>query len=345
MNQQWGLAGDIPVPGDFDGDGKADFAVWRPSDATWYIIPSSQPSNIREEAFGAMQDVILGGEFSGNLYAVAWHPDSGEWSMPSGQFYLLNPISSQQWGLPGDIPLLGDFDGDGQVDFTVWRPSNGTWYIIPSSNPSSPIIKQWGLPGDIPLIADFDGDGISDFTVWRPSNGTWYVIPSSRPSSIIVKQWGLPGDTPVSGSFSGYINTDFTVWRPSNGTWYIHSVDETSAPTITQWGLPGDIPIAASLPSLRSYPSVWRPSTAEWYFDTYVPINYTPVSFGVAGDQPLVFHHTTRGNGGTDYFAIYRPSAGVLETMSQVACPYSPCNINGSIPNQLQIGTPLDVPF
>jgi hypothetical protein len=49
--------------------------------------------------------------------------------------------------------------------------------------------------------------------------------------------------------------------------------------------------------------------------------------------------------GGTDYFAIYRPSAGVLETMSQVACPYSPCNINGSIPNQLQIGTPLDVPF
>jgi hypothetical protein len=87
-----------------------------------------------------------------------------------------HPVSALQWGLPGDIPCAGDFDGDGIGDLCVWRPTDGTWYLrfslIGRGDTRS---VQWGLPGDVPMAADFDGDGLMDLAVYRPSEGRWYV--------------------------------------------------------------------------------------------------------------------------------------------------------------------------
>jgi hypothetical protein len=147
---------------------------------------------------------------------------------------------TKQWGLKGDIPLIGDYDGDGKTDVTVWRPSIGYWFIIQSST-NKVVQQQFGLPTDVPVPGDYDGDGKTDIAVWRPSNGFWYIIQSST-HKIVSQQFGLPTDIPVPGDYDGDGKTDIAVWRPSTGMWYI--IQSSNNKIVSkQFGLPTDKPV------------------------------------------------------------------------------------------------------
>lgn len=239
--QQWGLGslGDVPAPGDFDGDGKTDYAVYRTNSGVWYILRSSDSSWV-SISFGITGDIAVPNDYDGggtNDIAV-FRPSDGNWYI---RFSETQEFQTIHFGASGDKPVPADYDGDGKTDLAVYRPSSGNWYSLKSSDGNF-TVRSWGIESDKPVPADYDGDGRADHAIYR--DGVWWILKSSDNSSVAIA-WGTAGDIPVP-VYRNSISADLTYYRPSNSRWY--SLDYNYLQGI-QLGADQDVPVYFGLPN------------------------------------------------------------------------------------------------
>ena len=276
-----GIAGPPRSRADFDGDGKTDVSVFRPSEGNWYLNRSTAGFSVVR--WGLSGDVVAPGDYDndGKTDVAVFRATAG----PGADFYILNSATSTmtfaEWGTTGDVPVVGDYDGDGKSDIAIFRPSTGSWWIVRSAGGTT--VLPFGFSTDLPIVADFDGDGKVDVSIYRPSTGQWLGSFSSG-GSINIVLGGGPFDRPVPADYDGDAKEDFAVFRSTTGTWQIYQSNSGTILNVA-FGTSGDIPVPGDYDGDgRDDQAIYRNGT--WWMNRSFS-GIAVVAFGLSSDTAI----------------------------------------------------------
>ena len=293
----------IPLVGDVDGDGSDDLVVYKKSSGAWYAADLAAIRSAIDAGRGEALDAVP---------PQARIIDGVKWG--------------QQWG---DVPLLGDTNGNGIFELIIYRPREGKFYSWEGQKNGRFQTKRTedgvvfrkigkGAAGSIPLIGDMDGDGEDDLVTWKAGRVGWSAWNAGGKQLIGNIPWGNAGDRPLLANVRGDKREEIIVWRPSNHKYYIaqpdllgqpYKNDKGRTPIVdgATYGFSDDFPFTYN----RSV-GIWRASTGRWYtagINQNGTLRKRPESFswGKVGDIPFLANMDNRG--AADH-VIYRPSSG-----------------------------------
>ena len=267
-SMQFGAAQyDIPISGDFNGDGRTDIGIYRPNSTpntapVWAFAFSN--GGAQAVTFGTPNSIPVPGLYDGpgRDDIATYDPSNGHWSIFSFNYGVEYDVYFNFE--KNDIPLPGNYLGDGKADLAVYRPNTGQLVVLnthaaPGTSPLVTFTIPGAKAGDVPLKGDFFGDGRDDPAVYRPSDGTWIILRTANGGVDTLSKFsgGGPDVVPVPLDYNGDGFTDIAWYRRPEGnnvvgTWTI--LDYAGAGSLrTQQFIGSDWDLAVGAPeSLRT---------------------------------------------------------------------------------------------
>ena len=234
------------------------------------------------------------------------------WSQSNASLYTPIRYNNVDDSTATDTPAdtVGDYNGDGQTDRVVYRPSTGEFYVqYYRTNGTGIFSPPNPAAGDIAVPGDYNADGLFDFMVFNPASGQWKLrYHVSDPNATAIYTWGQAGDIPVGGDYDGDGHYDRVVYRPSTGQWLLQYYAGGTASFEPVKYNAADVPVPGDYNADgKADFMVFNANTGQWKLRYHVSDpNATAIyTWGQAGDIPVGGDYD--GDGHYDR-AVYRPS-------------------------------------
>ncbi|WP_145258007.1 hypothetical protein [Planctomycetes bacterium Pan216] len=241
------------TPRDVGGQG---IGVARGAGFTYNTSPLSafDASQFSEVTFGLVDDFKVIGDWDGNgtpNVGIA-RPVDGVllWALNTSELNAFDPNAyvSGTFGVAGDTPIIGDWNGDGATEVGIYRSAFASWTFDLNGNlgfDQDDLNLTYGIAGDLPVVTAVGAEQFAQIGVVR--DATWFLNNSPSVSEFDVANtlppfvFGLGGDTPVIGDWNGDGVSDVGIFR--DGVFSLNVNGDGESFTNFSFGLSGDIPI------------------------------------------------------------------------------------------------------
>jgi hypothetical protein len=234
----FGQLTDLPVVGDWNGSGTTNIGIYDSESQTWELDSTGDGSwqgcaldtclHFAPPQGSSSLEVPVTGSWDGSgkhvvgIFQLA--PNLSGDNGDSGYWYFdrnangnwdgcTSDLCLKPFGAAGDVPIVGDWNGNGVSKIGVFEPQSGIWKLDFNGNgkwdgcETDRCFGPFGYDGDIPVAGDWDGSGTSKIGIFRPNTGEWFLDLNGNGQwdgcniDKCVADFGQDGDLPVVGNW------------------------------------------------------------------------------------------------------------------------------------------------